>query len=70
MVTMSGSAVLLLIAILVLGIWWFSVARHPIRRCPRCKGGKKNAGSTSERWGLCGRCGGKGEVRRFGSGPR
>jgi hypothetical protein len=35
--------------------------RHPIRRCPSCNGGKKNAGSNSQRWGTCRRCGGKGE---------
>jgi hypothetical protein len=66
-VTSSGALVLIAVAILV--GWWFSVQRHPVRRCPSCKGSKKNAGSTSLRWGACGRCGGKGEVRRFGAGP-
>jgi hypothetical protein len=69
MVTVNGAGVLVLIAIVVIGGWWFSLQRHPIRRCPSCKGSKKNAGSTSLRWGTCGRCGGKGEVRRFGAGP-
>jgi hypothetical protein len=60
-------SVVVLVAAGVVVIWWVGVQRHPIRRCPSCKGGKKNAGSTSERWGMCRRCGGKGEVRRFGA---
>ena len=60
-------SVLVLIAIVVLVGWGYSVQRHPIRRCPSCKGSKKNAGSTHLRWGLCGRCKGKGEVRRLGA---
>ena len=48
--------------------WWVDVARRPIRRCPSCKGTKRNTGnSTSLTWGTCRRCGGKGEVRRFGA---
>jgi hypothetical protein len=62
------SALLVIIIGVILLAWWGTVRRHPIRKCPSCKGSKKNAGSTSERWGLCGRCGGKGEVRRFGTG--
>jgi hypothetical protein len=65
----SGADVLVAIAIVVLVCWWYSVERHPFRRCPSCKGKKKNAGSNELRWGLCGRCGGKGHVRRFGAGP-
>ena len=67
---MTGSGVLVLIAIVILVGWWFSLQRHPYRQCPVCKGGKKNSGSSNSRWGICGRCGGKGHVRRFGaSGP-
>lgn len=60
----------LIIAIIVVGVWWASVRIHPIRRCPSCKGGKRNRGSSETRWGLCPRCGGKGEVRRFGAGAK
>ena len=59
--------VVVLIAAVIVGLWWFTVQRHPIRRCPSCKGSKKNAGSNDQRWGICRRCGGKGEIRRFGS---
>jgi hypothetical protein len=60
-------SVVVLIGAAIVVAWWLSVQHHPIRRCPSCKGSKKNAGSTSERWGTCRRCGGKGEVRRFGA---
>lgn len=66
---MTGEGVLVLIAIVVLGGWWATVTYHPYRRCPSCKGSKKNSGSNELRWGTCGRCGGKGHVRRFGAGP-
>jgi hypothetical protein len=65
------AAAWLVIALLVAGGWVYysTVGRYPFRRCPRCNGAKKNAGSNELRWGLCGRCGGKGYVRRFGAGP-
>jgi hypothetical protein len=63
-------AVLVLIAAAIVVVWWLDVQRHPIRRCPACNGTKKNSGSTAERWGNCGRCGGKGHVRRFGAPPK
>jgi hypothetical protein len=71
MVAVTGSGLLALVALVVLVGWWLSVERHPYRQCPACKGGRKNAGSSSGRWGVCGRCGGRGNVRRFGarSGP-
>jgi len=59
--------IVVIIALAAAGLWWFDVQRHPIRRCPRCNGSKRNAGSSQTRWGTCGRCGGKGEVRRFGA---
>jgi hypothetical protein len=65
----TGSGVLVLIAIVVVVIWWLNLQWHPYRRCPSCKGGRRNSGSTSLRWGRCGRCGGKGYIRRFGAGP-
>ncbi len=61
------SAVVLIIGAAVVVGWWATTQRYPIRKCPSCKGSKKNAGSNSERWGTCRRCGGKGEVRRLGS---
>jgi hypothetical protein len=66
----SGVGVLVLIVAAVVVFWWFDVQRHPIRRCPSCNGSKKNSGSTEMRWGICGRCSGKGEVRRFGAPPK
>jgi DnaJ-class molecular chaperone len=61
------SAVVVIIVVVVAALWWSTMQRHPIRVCPSCKGSKKNSGSTDQRWGTCRRCGGKGEVRRFGS---
>jgi hypothetical protein len=63
---MSGVGLAVLILIIVGALWWIDVLWHPIRRCPSCRGTKKNSFSTNLRWGVCGRCGGKGEVRRFG----
>jgi len=57
-----------LIALFLLGWWIRDVRRHPVRPCPSCGGSKRNAGSRSTAWGICGRCGGKGEVRRWGAG--
>jgi DnaJ-class molecular chaperone len=62
---MAGFVVI--VGIIVIGIWQLSVRRHPVRRCPSCKGSKHNAGSTDSRWGICRRCGGKGEIRRLGA---
>jgi DnaJ-class molecular chaperone len=64
----NGAVVVLVIVVIVVIGWWVDVQRHPIRRCPRCKGTKRNTGSTTSlTWGTCRRCGGKGEVRRFGA---
>ena len=57
----------LIIAIIVAGIWWIDVRRHPVRRCPACNGTKRNGGSSESRWGRCRKCGGTGEIRRFGT---
>ena len=64
---MSGTGILLLIAIIAVAIWWIELRIHPIRRCPSCGGTKRNS-SNPERWGKCRRCGGTGEIRRFGAG--
>jgi DnaJ-class molecular chaperone len=63
----SATAVVVIVAVVVIIGWWVDVQRRPIRRCPSCNGSKKNAGSSSLRWGTCRRCGGKGEVRRRGA---
>lgn len=64
---MSVAVIIVIIAVVY---WAYHVRRYPIRRCPACKGTKKNTGNASSlRWGVCGKCGGKGEVRRFGA-PR
>ena len=57
----------LIVAIIVIALWQFDVRRHPVRRCPTCKGTMRTAGSSKSRWGYCRRCGGTGEVRRFGT---
>lgn len=65
---MSGAVVVVIIVAVVVIAWWVDVQRHPIRRCPSCKGTKRNTGNTTSlRWGTCRRCGGKGELRRPGA---
>jgi DnaJ-class molecular chaperone len=64
---MNGSEVVVIVGAVAVTAWWLNVQRHPIRRCPSCNGSKRNAGSNSDRWGNCRRCGGKGELRRFGA---
>jgi hypothetical protein len=65
--TMSGADAVAIVAAILAAGWWVDVQRHPMRRCPSCNGSKKNTGSSSQRWGTCRRCGGKGEVRRLGA---
>lgn len=57
----------LLIAAGLFAWWLIDVRWHPWRKCPSCGGGRRNAGSTGDRWGDCGRCGTSGKVRRFGA---
>ena len=49
--------------------WWLASRwLWPYRPCPRCQGHRgRNAGSTASRWGKCPRCGGSGELMRFGA---
>ena len=56
-----------LVVAAVAGAWYVDVRLHPWRPCPRCKGTRKNAGSSGSKWGDCGRCGKTGKVRRFGA---
>lgn len=64
---MNGAAIVVIVAAVVIFLWSVDVRIHPIRRCPWCNGSKRNAGSSARYWGTCPRCGGKGEVRRFGA---
>jgi hypothetical protein len=57
----------LIVAIIVIVLWQLEVRRHPIRRCPSCKGSRRNFGSNASRWGKCRRCGGTGKVSRLGA---
>lgn len=59
-----GTVVVLIVA--AFGGYWLSVRLWPYKRCPRCGGGGRNAGSNSRRFGMCGRCGGSGRRERFG----
>jgi hypothetical protein len=62
----SGTAFVVIVAVVVIIAWWVDVQRRPIRRCPSCKGRKRNS-SSPLRWGTCRRCGGKGELPRRGA---
>ena len=64
---MSAVLLILLVAAGAWIYWRLDVRRHPYRRCSRCGGRRTNAGSTSRRWGLCPKCGGRGSARRFGA---
>jgi DnaJ-class molecular chaperone len=61
--------IVVIIALVIAAGWWVDIRVHPFRRCPKCNGKRRNPGSGSSHWGYCSRCGGKGEVRRFGA-PR
>lgn len=65
-IAVSGAEVVVLAAAVAVAAWWVDVQRHPVRRCPSCNGSKRNSGNA-KRWGTCRRCGGTGEVRRFGA---
>jgi DnaJ-class molecular chaperone len=59
--------IVVIIALVIAAGWWVDLRLHPFRRCPRCNGRRRNEGSTNSHWGYCRRCGGRGEVRRFGA---
>lgn len=63
---MNGTGILVILVIIAVGAWWIDLRIHPIRRCPSCGGSKRNA-TNAKRWGPCRRCGGKGEIQRFGA---
>ncbi len=61
---------LLPILIIAIGIWAVvSLVRHPLTKCPKCKGtGEIRSAFFSSRYRPCPRCGRKGEIRgHFGS---
>lgn len=57
---------LILAGLTAAAIWWrWDRRRHPLKKCRPCRGsGKKSSAWSSSAYGECGRCGGKGEVRR------
>jgi DnaJ-class molecular chaperone len=59
--------IVVIIALVIAGAWWVDMRVHPFRRCPKCDGRRRNPGSSKTYWGYCSRCGGRGEVRRFGA---
>jgi len=65
---MNGDLFIALIAVIVAGWWVWSLAWHPSGPCRRCAGRRgRNIGSSTTRWGRCGKCGGTGERARFGA---
>ena len=60
-----NSTAALLIALVVVAV--ISRWRWPIARCRSCRGSGRNAGSNSDRWGICRRCGGSGKRIRVGA---
>jgi DnaJ-class molecular chaperone len=62
-------ALILLAALVTAGGWYIDVRWHPWRPCPSCGGRTRNKGSRPAAYGKhnCRRCGGKGEVRRWGA---
>lgn len=53
-------------ALVLIALWYLDRRRHPLKKCPACKG---NPGKKMSRWdgtayGACSRCGGRGEVNR------
>jgi hypothetical protein len=63
-----AAGMIALVTLVAFAFWWAGVQRHAIRRCQWCNGSGKNAGSSSQRWGTSGRCGGCGNLRRRGAG--
>lgn len=55
---------LILLTALALYLMW-DRRRHPVKYCRACKGsGKKTSRWNGLAYGVCRRCGGRGEVRR------
>lgn len=58
----------LLAAALLAGAgYWIHLRLYPRKRCGLCSGSGKRPGSTSQRFGTCPRCEGKGELPRIGA---
>ena len=58
---------LILVGFIAALAWCVSLLRWPFRPCLRCGGTGTNRGSNRKRWGVCKRCGGSKQVRRFGA---
>lgn len=58
---------LIILAIVALLGYYVSLRRWPERKCRRCAGGGRNAGSNGRRFGRCKRCGGSGRELRLGA---
>jgi len=59
--------IILVIAAIGAVSYYVSLRLWPYRRCRRCDGGGRNAGSNAKRFGRCGRCGGSGRELRLGA---
>lgn len=67
---MSGAPWVVLIAVVVVAWWYVDLRFRPMKKCPACKGARTRPGTLlAGTYGYCTRCGGKGEVRRWGA-PR
>lgn len=57
---------LFVVAVLLLFVYLvWDRSRHPRKVCRSCKGsGRKRSRVSGHAFGICGRCGGKGELRR------
>lgn len=64
---MTGVLELLAGAAIAVAGWRVSVRLWPNARCSACGGTGRNAGSNSQRWGTCRRCGGSGKRLRLGA---
>lgn len=62
-----GEVAWALIGVVSLACWLVSLRLHPYARCWKCKGTGRNPGSTSKRYGPCGRCGMTGRRLRVGA---
>lgn len=57
----------LLVALVALGLYWFSVWRHPYRPCKACKGKKSHQDvNWKGAFGKCWACNGSGSRVRWG----
>jgi hypothetical protein len=54
------------LVVVVIALFYFSGRRHPLMKCPTCKGsGVLYSGVLSHRYPPCPRCGRKGEINAW-----